>query len=107
MAKALAAGGAAIIVNVRSNKSEADQVVREIERDGGKAIPAVADVGDTIRQLQQYDFVDRQAKADFAALVQSLQQQALDSLPLVQAGLIHFDVIPLVPYPGFMRLFGR
>lgn len=32
-------------------------------------------------------------------------QQALDSLPLVQAGLIRFDVIPLVPYPGFGRLF--
>jgi 3-oxoacyl-[acyl-carrier protein] reductase len=46
MAKALAAGGAAIIVNVRSNKDEAAQVVREIERDGGKAIAAVADVGD-------------------------------------------------------------
>src|SRR6185436_4433910 len=46
MAKALAAGGATIIVNVRSNNAEADQVVREIERDGGKAIPAVADVGD-------------------------------------------------------------
>jgi len=46
MAKALAAGGAAVIVNVRSNKAEAEQVVREIERDGGKAIPAVADVGD-------------------------------------------------------------
>ena len=46
MAKALAAGGAAIIVNVRSNKAEADQVVAEIERDGGKAIAAVADVGD-------------------------------------------------------------
>ena len=35
-----------IVVNVRSNKSEAEQVVREIERDGGKAIAAVADVGD-------------------------------------------------------------
>ena len=44
MAKALAAGGAAIIVNVRSNQDEAEQVVREIERDGGKAIAAVADV---------------------------------------------------------------
>ena len=33
MAKALAAGGAAVIVNVRSNKAEAEQVVREIERD--------------------------------------------------------------------------
>ena len=29
----------------------------------------------------------------------------LDSLPLVQEGLIVFDVIPLVPYPGFERLF--
>jgi 3-oxoacyl-[acyl-carrier protein] reductase len=46
MAKALAAGGAAIIVNVRSNTAEAEQVVREIERDGGKAIVAVADVAD-------------------------------------------------------------
>ena len=34
-------------------------------------------------------------------------QQELDSLPLVQAGLIYFDVIPLVPYPGFKRLFGE
>src|SRR4051794_27054827 len=46
MAKALAAGGAAGIVNVRSNKAEAGQVGREVVWDGGKAIPAVADVGD-------------------------------------------------------------
>jgi len=32
-------------------------------------------------------------------------QQTLESLPLVQAGLIRFEVIPLVPYPGFERLF--
>jgi muconolactone delta-isomerase len=30
---------------------------------------------------------------------------ALDSLPLVSAGLIAFEVIPLAPYPGFARLF--
>jgi 3-oxoacyl-[acyl-carrier protein] reductase len=46
MAKALAGGGATVVVNVRANKSEADQVVREIERDGAKAIAAVADVSD-------------------------------------------------------------
>ena len=46
MAKALAAGGAAVIVNVRSNKREAEQVVGEIVRDGGKAIAAVFDVAD-------------------------------------------------------------
>ena len=30
----------------------------------------------------------------------------LATLPLVQAGLIEFEVIPLAPYPGFERLFG-
>ena len=33
--------------------------------------------------------------------------QLLNSLPLVQAGLSGFEVIPLVPYPGFERLFGE
>ncbi|MBI5667763.1 MAG: superoxide dismutase [Chloroflexi bacterium] len=30
---------------------------------------------------------------------------ALESLPLVRAGLIAFETIPLVAYPGFARLF--
>jgi hypothetical protein len=34
-------------------------------------------------------------------------QTALDSLPLVQAGLISFDLLPLVPYDGFARLFAE
>ena len=46
MARALAAGGATIVVNVRANRDEAEQVVREIERAGGKAVAAVADVAD-------------------------------------------------------------
>jgi hypothetical protein len=32
-------------------------------------------------------------------------REALGTLPLAQAGLITFDIIPLVPYPGFARLF--
>ena len=32
-------------------------------------------------------------------------KRALDSLPLVKAGLISFDILPLSPYPGFARLF--
>jgi muconolactone delta-isomerase len=32
--------------------------------------------------------------------------RALASLPLVEAGLIGFDVLPLRAYPGFARLFG-
>ena len=34
-------------------------------------------------------------------------QQILQSLPLVQAGLIAFEIIPLIAYPGFARLFGE
>jgi hypothetical protein len=29
----------------------------------------------------------------------------LDAMPLVQAGLITFELIPLAPYPGLKRLF--
>jgi hypothetical protein len=29
----------------------------------------------------------------------------LDTLPLVKEGLIKFDVLPLIPYSGFERLF--
>jgi muconolactone delta-isomerase len=31
--------------------------------------------------------------------------QVLNTLPLVKEGLIAFDIIPLIPYPGFSRLF--
>jgi hypothetical protein len=33
--------------------------------------------------------------------------EVLSTLPLVQAGLITFDLIPLNPYPGFARLFAE
>jgi hypothetical protein len=32
-------------------------------------------------------------------------RSVLSELPLVQAGLIEFDLVPLRPYPGFARLF--
>jgi len=46
IALALAADGAAVVVNARSNQKEADNVVREIERAGGKALAVLADVAD-------------------------------------------------------------
>jgi 3-oxoacyl-[acyl-carrier protein] reductase len=46
IARHLAAAGAAVVVNVRSNKAEADAVVKEIKAGGGKAIAVVADVTD-------------------------------------------------------------
>jgi len=32
-------------------------------------------------------------------------RHALAALPLVRAGLIEFELVPLVPYDGFARLF--
>src|SRR5712691_9734455 len=46
IALALAAGGAAVVVNARTNRAEADAVAREIEGAGGRALSALADVSD-------------------------------------------------------------
>ncbi|MDH3598582.1 MAG: VWA domain-containing protein [Candidatus Tectomicrobia bacterium] len=65
----------------RANEERAVREMEEIVAERQQTLDHLPrDVGDTIRQLQQYDFADSQAKADFEALVQSLQQQALDSL---------------------------
>jgi len=42
----LAQAGAAVVVNVKSNKAEADAVVAEIEKAGGQALAVLADVAD-------------------------------------------------------------
>ena len=34
-------------------------------------------------------------------------EEILNTLPLVKAGLITFELLPLIPYPGFARLFGE
>jgi 3-oxoacyl-[acyl-carrier protein] reductase len=46
IALALADAGAAVVVNARANRAEAEKVANEIERAGGKAIALVADVAD-------------------------------------------------------------
>src|SRR4051795_4797370 len=46
IALALAAGGASVVVNARSNRAEADAVAREIEASGGKALVQIGDVAD-------------------------------------------------------------
>ena len=45
IARHLAAAGAAVVVNARSNQAEVDAVVKEIEAAGGKALGFLADVG--------------------------------------------------------------
>lgn len=56
----LARRGAAVVVNARANRREAEGVVGEIEALGGKAIAAVADVGD---QAQVNAMVDQALEA--------------------------------------------
>jgi 3-oxoacyl-[acyl-carrier protein] reductase len=46
IALALAAGGAAVVVNTRANLAQAEGVVREIETAGGKALAVAGDVAD-------------------------------------------------------------
>ena len=46
IARALAADGAAVVINVRSSGAEAEALAREIEAAGGAALPCVADVAD-------------------------------------------------------------
>jgi 3-oxoacyl-[acyl-carrier protein] reductase len=42
----LASAGCAVVVNVRQNRAEADEVVKAIEGKGGRALVAIADVTD-------------------------------------------------------------
>ena len=66
-------------------------------------------------ELQQADVIRAaysRADRDEAVLeleCASLEEacQVLESLPLVEAGLISLDVIPLRPYPGLSRLFAE
>src|SRR4051812_23736052 len=46
IALTLAEGGASVVINVRSNRSEAESVAREIEAAGGKALVHVGDIAD-------------------------------------------------------------
>jgi 3-oxoacyl-[acyl-carrier protein] reductase len=46
IALALADGGASVVVNARSNRAEAEAVVREIEALGGRALIHIGDVAD-------------------------------------------------------------
>jgi 3-oxoacyl-[acyl-carrier protein] reductase len=46
IALTLAEGGASVVVNARSNRAEAENVVRDIEAAGGKALVHIGDVAD-------------------------------------------------------------
>ena len=74
-------------------KEEAEQVWKLYQSDVVRELYFRADRSDAVLMLECADLGEA--------------RRVLGSLPLVQAGLITFDLIPLVPYPGFARLFGK
>jgi hypothetical protein len=45
--------------------------------------------------------------SSFAPHLRAEASEVLGTLPLVREGLIAFELVPLVPYPGFFRLFAE
>lgn len=65
----------------RANEARAVQEMEELVAERRAQLDALRrDVGDTIRRLQQYDFLDQQARTDFEALLHELQQQVMDTM---------------------------
>lgn len=90
----------------------------EVERPGLSAAdftPHLKDEARRVWDLQQAGLV-REAyfRADEHTAVLVLEsptlqdaQAALNTLPLVERGLIAFELMPLIPYNGFARLFSE
>lgn len=88
----------------------------EIENPGATADdmrPLLKAEARKVWELQQEDFIrETYFRADKASAVLMLEcqdleeaQRRLSELPLVKAGLISFNLIPLIPYPGFARFW--
>ena len=60
IAFALAGGGASVVVNARSNRSEAESVAKEIEAAGGKVLVHICDVADAEAVQAMADAATRQ-----------------------------------------------
>jgi 3-oxoacyl-[acyl-carrier protein] reductase len=86
IALSLAAAGAAVIVNARANKAEADAVVREIEAAGGKALAAIGDVVDEAAVERMVDAaVGRFGRIDFLVNNAALRaEKALADMSLAE-----------------------
>jgi 3-oxoacyl-[acyl-carrier protein] reductase len=80
----LAGGGAAIVVNARSNRREAETVAREIEEAGGKALAVLADVADPEAvENMVADAVGRFGRIDILVNNAAMRaEQALDQMSL-------------------------
>ena len=76
-ALALAAGGAAVVVNARSNKAETDAVVGEIERMGGKAAAVLGDVADPATAKNLAAAAEKFGRCDFLINNAAIRKEAV------------------------------
>jgi 3-oxoacyl-[acyl-carrier protein] reductase len=90
-ARALAAAGAAVVVNYASSKDGADRVVAGIKSDGGRAIAVKGDVGKSAEVRALFD----EAKKAFGKV----------DVLVNNAGVYRFDPIEDVTEDKFHRLF--
>lgn len=86
IAHALAADGAAVIINVRANRAEAEAVVRDIEAEGGQALAFVADVADALAVGAMVSAaVDRFGRLDYLVNNAALRREiALDRMTFAE-----------------------
>jgi 3-oxoacyl-[acyl-carrier protein] reductase len=87
IAKHLAAEGAAVVVNYSSSKNNAEEVVSEIKRDGGKAVAVKADMS----KKAEIDQLFAETKKNFGNLDILVNNAGIyDLLPLEQITEEHF-----------------
>ena len=87
--------------------------VEKSETSANDVEPLLKEEAGEVWRLYQEEFIRAiYFRADQPAAVLMLECQDMDEakdrlaeLPLVAAGLISFELIPLQPYPGFSRLF--
>jgi 3-oxoacyl-[acyl-carrier protein] reductase len=91
IAKALGKAGATVIVNYASSKSDADEVVNEIQISGGKAIAIQADMSKSADVKQMFDKI----KLDF---------ETIDIL-VNNAGVAVFEMIDDLTEEAFHKQF--
>jgi 3-oxoacyl-[acyl-carrier protein] reductase len=97
MALELAAGGAAVVVNVRSNQKEADGVVRAIEAAGGQALATIGDVADSAAVQSMADAAIRRfGRIDFLINNAAIRREK----PLEQMTLDDFHEVTSVILDG-------
>lgn len=77
IAEAMAREGAALVVNYRSHRDQADELVERIQREGGRAIAVAADVADEQAVLRMYrETVDAFGRIDVLVANSGIQKDA-------------------------------